>query len=160
MSRCSRASGLRSALTSRYFIVPGLIAIIMTVIGALLTALVVAREWERGTLEALMVTPLTAADFLASKLIPYFLLGMGGMALSVVIGIVVFTVPFRGSFAALTLASAAFMLSALGLGLSYRAPRRTSSSPRNWVSSLAICRPSCCRAFCSTSPRCPAGFRP
>lgn len=106
-----------SALTSRYFIVPGLIAIIMTVIGALLTALVVAREWERGTLEALMVTPLTAADFLASKLLPYFLLGMGGMALSVAIGIVVFAVPFRGSFAALTLASAAFMLSALGLGL-------------------------------------------
>lgn len=65
-------------LRSRNFLVPGLIAVIMTLIGALLTAMVVAREWERGTMEALMVTPLSAWEFLLGKLIPYFLLGMGG----------------------------------------------------------------------------------
>ena len=102
---------------SKRFLVPGLIAIIMTVIGTLLTALVVAREWERGTMEALMATPVTRAEFLVSKVIPYFLLGMGGMFLSVIVALFVFDVPFRGSFAALLLMSAVFMLTALGLGL-------------------------------------------
>ena len=62
-------------LTSRFFLIPGSIAIVMTMIGTLLTALVVAREWERGTMEAIMATPVTAAELLAGKVIPYFLLG-------------------------------------------------------------------------------------
>ncbi|SME96756.1 ABC-2 type transport system permease protein [Tistlia consotensis] len=102
---------------SRNFLVPGLIAIIMTLIGTLLTALVVAREWERGTMEALMVTPVRIGEILLGKLIPYFLLGMGGMALSTAMAIWVFGVPFRGSAAVLFLVSALFMLAALGLGL-------------------------------------------
>jgi len=105
------------ALSSRLFLVPGLIAIIMTLIGSLLTAMVVAREWERGTMEALMVTPLHMSEMLAGKLIPYFLLGMGGMLFSVVLAVWQFDVPLRGSFWLLTLASALFMLVALLIGL-------------------------------------------
>jgi len=105
------------ALTSRYFLVPGLIAIIMTMIGSLLTALVVAREWERGTMEALMVTPLHISEMLAGKLIPYFILGMGGMLFSVALAVWQFGVPLQGSFWLLLLSSALFMLVALLIGL-------------------------------------------
>ena len=66
---------------SHYFLVPGLIVLVMTIIGAFLTAMVVAREWERGTLEALFVTPMRPGEFLVSKFIPYFALGMIGFAL-------------------------------------------------------------------------------
>jgi ABC-2 type transport system permease protein len=102
---------------SRNFLVPGLIAVIMTLIGALLTAMVVAREWERGTMEALMVTPVTAREILLGKLVPYFILGMGGMALSVAMAVWLFQVPLRGSLAALFGVSALFLIVALGMGL-------------------------------------------
>jgi len=102
---------------SRNFLVPGLIAIIMTLIGTLLTAMVVAREWERGTMEALMVTPVRIGEILLGKLIPYFLLGMGGMALSTAMAVFVFAVPFRGSLPVLIALSALFMLASLGMGL-------------------------------------------
>ncbi|MDQ7073225.1 MAG: ABC transporter permease [Gammaproteobacteria bacterium] len=105
------------ALSSRLFLVPGLIAIIMTLIGSLLTAMVVAREWERGTMEALMVTPVHMIEMLAGKLIPYFILGMGGMFFSVAIAVWQFDVPLYGSFWLLTLCSALFMLVALMIGL-------------------------------------------
>ncbi|RED17803.1 ABC transporter permease [Parasphingopyxis lamellibrachiae] len=104
-------------LKSRYFLVPGSIAIVMTMIGTLLTSLVVAREWERGTMEALMATPVSMAEFIASKIVPYFVLGLGSMALCTVLGITVFGVPFRGSILALLAISSAFLLPALGLGL-------------------------------------------
>ena len=77
---------------------PGLIVVNMTLIGALLTALVMAREWERGTMEALMVTPVTMREILIGKSLPYFVLGMGGMVLSVVMAVWLFEVPLRGSF--------------------------------------------------------------
>ena len=102
---------------SRNFLVPGLIAVIMTLIGALLTAMVVAREWERGTMESLMATPVRAREIIVGKLIPYFLLGMGGMALSVVMAIWLFKVPFRGSLLVLFGVSALFLMVALGMGL-------------------------------------------
>ncbi len=105
------------SLRSRNFLVPGLVAVIMTLIGALLTALVVAREWERGTMEALMVTPIRIGELLLGKLLPYFVLGMGGMLLSVAMALWLFQVPLRGSFWLLLLASALFMLVALGMGL-------------------------------------------
>jgi ABC-2 type transport system permease protein len=102
---------------SRNFMVPGLITLIMTLIGILLTALVVAREWERGTMEALLVTPLRRVDLLLGKVLPYYLLGMLGMGLSVGVAVTVFDVPFRGSFGALLLLSSLFMLASLGFGL-------------------------------------------
>lgn len=106
-----------SAVNSRDFLVPGLIAVIMTLTGALLTALVVAREWERGTMEALLVTPIHIRELLLGKLIPYFVLGMGGMLLTVAMAVWQFGVPLRGSFLALLAASALFMLVALAMGL-------------------------------------------
>jgi ABC-2 type transport system permease protein len=106
-----------SEVRSRNFLVPGLIAVIMTLIGALLTALVMAREWERGTMEALLVTPVAIREILLGKLIPYFVLGMGGMALSVVMAMWQFEVPLRGSLLVLFAASALFLLVALGMGL-------------------------------------------
>jgi ABC-2 type transport system permease protein len=104
-------------LDSHKSIVPGLVAVVMTLIGALLTALVVAREWERGTMEALLTTPLTRAELLIGKLVPYFGLGMGGMTISVVVALILFGLPFRGSILLMVLSAAVFMLVVLGLGL-------------------------------------------
>ena len=102
---------------SRNFLIPGLVTLIMTLTGILLTALVVAREWERGTMEALMVTPLRRIDFLMGKIVPYFVLGMLGMGLTVTAAVTIFKVPLNGSLAVLILMSALFMLASLGLGL-------------------------------------------
>ncbi|HEV2300315.1 MAG TPA: ABC transporter permease [Stellaceae bacterium] len=105
------------SVSSRDYLVPGLIAIIMTLTGALLTAMVIAREWERGTMEVLMVTRVTIREILLAKLMPYFLLGMGGMAGSVAMAVWLFGVPLRGSLWLLAAASALFLLAALGMGL-------------------------------------------
>lgn len=105
------------AAVSRNFLVPGLITLIMTLSGILLTSLVVAREWERGTMEAILVTPLRRIELLLGKILPYFLLGMLGMVLSVVVGTTLFHVPFRGSMGALIVLSALFMLASMGFGL-------------------------------------------
>ncbi len=105
------------ALRSRLFLIPGSIAIVMTMIGTLLTALVVAREWERGTMEALMATPVSMAEFIASKVIPYFILALASMALCTAIAIGPFGLPFRGSILALLAIASAFLMPALGLGL-------------------------------------------
>jgi len=103
--------------SSRYFLVPGTVAVVMALVGTLLTALVVAREWERGTMEALMATPVTAVELLVGKVVPYFLLGLGSMSLCASIAVFVFQVPFRGSVLALFAISSAFLLPSLGLGL-------------------------------------------
>jgi ABC-2 type transport system permease protein len=98
------------------FLVPGVLAVIMTLIGALLTALVIAREWERGTMEALLVTRISAPEILVGKLIPYFVLGMGGLLLSLTMAHFLFHVPIRGSLWLLLGASALFLWVALGMG--------------------------------------------
>lgn len=102
---------------SRYFLVPGLIVLIMTLIGAFLTSLVVAREWERGTMEALFVTPVRPDEILAGKTIPYFVLGMVGLILCLLAAKFLFHVPFRGSLAVLSGVSILYLLVALGIGL-------------------------------------------
>jgi ABC-2 type transport system permease protein len=102
---------------SHYFLIPGLIVLVMTIIGAFLTAMVVAREWERGTLEALFVTPMRAGEFLISKLLPYFALGMIGFVLCLLAGQFLFQVPLRGSLFLLCLASMIYLVVALGIGL-------------------------------------------
>ncbi|MBY0560076.1 MAG: ABC transporter permease [Hyphomicrobium sp.] len=104
-------------LSSHHYLVPGSIAIILMLIGALLTALVVAREWERGTMEALLATPVGIIDILAGKLIPYFVLGMITMTLATGTALFLFKVPFRGSFAVLALMTAVFLTTALAQGL-------------------------------------------
>lgn len=102
---------------SHYFLVPGLIVLVMTLIGALLTAMVMAREWERGTLESLFVTPVRSEDILLGKTIPYFLMGMLGLALCVLSAKFLFHVPMRGTLPVLLGASMLYVLVALGIGL-------------------------------------------
>ncbi|ADM98032.1 hypothetical protein Dda3937_04010 [Dickeya dadantii 3937] len=106
-----------AAAISRHFIIPGAITIIMTVIGAILTSLVIAREWERGTMEALLSTQVTRAELLLTKLLPYYVLGMIAMALCVVVAVFVLGVPYRGSLWLLFGLSSLFLASTLGMGL-------------------------------------------
>ena len=102
---------------SRFFLVPGLIVLVMTLIGALLTSLVVAREWERGTMESLFVTPVRPREILLGKTIPYFFLGMAGLVLCLISAKFLFHVPFRGSILVLIGVSMLYLLVALALGL-------------------------------------------
>ncbi|HEY1723926.1 MAG TPA: ABC transporter permease [Steroidobacteraceae bacterium] len=102
---------------SRYFLVPGLVVLVMTLIGGLLTAMVMAREWERGTLEALLVTPVRSDEILLGKTLPYFFLALIGFALCVFSARVLFHVPMRGGVWVLLGASMLYVLVALGIGL-------------------------------------------
>lgn len=104
-------------LESRNFLMPGSLAIVMTLIGTLLTALVVAREWERGTMEALMATPVHISELIIGKLVPYFILGMFSMLICFIVSVFFYDVPFRGSLLLLAFVSAVFLLTALALGL-------------------------------------------
>ena len=104
-------------LESRDFLLPGSLSIIMTLIGTLLTALVMSREWERGTMEALISTCVKKGELIAGKTIPYYFLGMLSMALCLFVSTVIYSVPFRGSFFGLALVSSAFLFCSLGIGL-------------------------------------------
>ncbi|MGD0682352.1 MAG: ABC transporter permease [Terracidiphilus sp.] len=103
-------------LESSAFIIPGVLALVMSVIGAFLTSLTIAREWERGTMEQLISTPVTAMEIMLGKLAPYFVLGMFDTFISALIAIYWFNVPFRGSWVTLMVASAMFMVVVLSLG--------------------------------------------
>jgi ABC-2 type transport system permease protein len=110
---------------STRFLVPGLLTLVMTLTGTLLTALVIAREWERGTMEAILATPLRPGELLIGKFLPYFMLGMSGMALSVALSVALFDVPLRGSLVGMIVLSALFMTASIGLGLVISAKTRT-----------------------------------
>jgi ABC-2 type transport system permease protein len=103
-------------LESSAFIIPGVLALVMSVIGAFLTSLTIAREWERGTMEQLISTPVTAMEIMLGKLAPYFVLGMLDTVISALIAIYWFDVPFRGSWVTLMVSSAMFMVVVLSLG--------------------------------------------
>lgn len=113
------------ALESRYFLVPGVTALIMTLIGTLLTSLVVAREWERGTYEALAATPVKRHELVIGKTIPYLGLGMAGMCLCLVAAVWIFRIPMRGSVWLIVAVSSLYLLVALGLGLSISAKMKS-----------------------------------
>jgi ABC-2 type transport system permease protein len=102
---------------SSYFLVPGLVVLVMTLIGGLLTAMVMAREWERGTLESLLVTPVRTEEILLGKTLPYFVLALFGFGLCVLSAKFLFHVPLRGSVWVLLGASMLYVLIALGIGL-------------------------------------------
>ena len=104
-------------LKSSNMVVPGLIAVIMMIIAAMLTSLTIAREWERGTMEQLAATPVAPAEVIFGKLIPYFAIGLFDTTVAVIIGITVFHVPFRGNPMFLLLNTSLFLLGALGLGI-------------------------------------------
>lgn len=102
---------------SKYFIVPGLIAIIMMIISALLTSLTVAREWERGTMEQLISTPVRSGELIFGKFAPYFVIGMFDLLISVLMGRFLFGVPLRGNVILLFALSGIFLTGALALGI-------------------------------------------
>jgi ABC-2 type transport system permease protein len=103
-------------LESSAFIVPGVLALVMSVIGAFLTSLTIAREWERGTMEQLISTPVTPVEIMLGKLTPYFIIGMLDVIVCTVVAVFWFQVPFRGSSPTLLLASALFLVVVLALG--------------------------------------------
>lgn len=103
-------------LESSAFIVPGVLALVMSVIGAFLTSLTIAREWERGTMEQLVSTPVSPSEIMLGKLAPYFVIGLFDAAVCAVLAIFWFQVPFRGSVMALFVSSAVFLISLLCLG--------------------------------------------
>ncbi len=103
-------------LDSRNFIIPGVVAVILALIGAQLTSLTVSREWERGTMEQLISTPVTALEVMLGKLIPYFVVGMVDAAVCLGLAVFWFDVPFRGNLLTLFTATALFSLVVLGIG--------------------------------------------
>jgi ABC-2 type transport system permease protein len=103
-------------LESSAFIVPGVLALVMSVIGAFLTSLTIAREWERGSMEQLISTPVSAMEIMLGKLAPYFVLGMFDVIVCAAIAIYWFQVPFRGSYITLLVSSALFLVVVLSLG--------------------------------------------
>lgn len=105
------------AAISQHFIIPGAISIIMTVVGAILTSLVIAREWERGTMEALLSTQITRTELLLSKLLPYQLLGSFVMILCMFVTTFVLDIPYRGSLIILFVITSLYLATALGMGL-------------------------------------------
>jgi ABC-2 type transport system permease protein len=104
-------------LQSRIMIVPGLIALIMSIIAALLTALTIAREWERGTMEQLAATPVSRAEVILGKLAPYVAIGLFDVAITVAAGMLIFDTPLRGSPLLLAGMTSLFLTGALGLGI-------------------------------------------
>ena len=104
-------------LNSHYSLVPGSLTIIMAIVGTMLTSLVIAREWERGTMEALLSTPVRPGELLISKVVPYYALGMLSLLGSTTVAILLFGVPFRGTMLGLLFTGGAFLLTALSQGL-------------------------------------------
>ena len=103
-------------LESRNFIIPGAVALIMALIGAQLTSLTIAREWERGTMELLVSTPVTPMELMFGKLSPYFAIGLLDAAFCLAIAALWFEVPFRGTILTLFVATSLFLLVVLGIG--------------------------------------------
>lgn len=112
-------------LKSRNMIVPGLVAVIMMIIAAMLTSLTIAREWERGTMEQLAATPVSRAEIILGKLLPYLAIGIVDMIVVSILGVVLFGAPFRGSPFLLLIMSCFFLIGSLGLGIFISAAARS-----------------------------------
>ncbi|MEM9864242.1 MAG: ABC transporter permease [Myxococcota bacterium] len=117
MRRLSLISAFNPAGVSALFIVPGLAAYVLALVAVLLTALTIAREFEAGSMEQLLATPVSKGEIIVGKLLPYVGLGAAALSLVLLTGYFVFDVPFRGSFATLVVASALFLTGMLGQGL-------------------------------------------
>jgi ABC-2 type transport system permease protein len=113
-----------SSLESKNYVVPGLIAVILQIIAALLTSLTIAREWEMGTMEQILSTPLRPAEMVLGKMFAYFVVGLADSAIAVLVGVFVFQVPFRGSLPVLALSTCMFLFGALFWGIFISAAAR------------------------------------
>jgi len=116
-----------SQLLARNYIVPGLIALIMMIIGALITSLTIAREYEMGTMEQLLSTPVRPVELVLGKIVPYYVIGLVDMAIAVLAGTLIFGVPLRGNSLVLFGSSAIYMLGCLSVGLFVSAATRSQT---------------------------------
>jgi ABC-2 type transport system permease protein len=114
-----------SSLESKNYVVPGLIAVILMIIAALLTSLTIAREWEMGTMEQILSTPLRPVEMVLGKMLAYFVVALADAAIAVVVGLLVFQVPFRGSFLLLAVSTCLFLFGALFWGIFVSAATRS-----------------------------------
>jgi ABC-2 type transport system permease protein len=114
-----------SSLESKNYVVPGLIAVILQIIAALLTSLTIAREWEMGTMEQILSTPLRPAEMVLGKMLAYFAVGLADATIAVLVGVFVFEVPFRGSLPLLAVSTCVFLFGALFWGIFVSAAART-----------------------------------
>jgi ABC-2 type transport system permease protein len=114
-----------SSLESKNYVVPGLIAVILMIIAALLTSLTIAREWEMGTMEQILSTPLRPAEMVLGKMLAYFFVGLADATIAVLVGVFVFTVPFRGSIPLLVVSTCIFLFGALFWGIFVSAAAKT-----------------------------------
>lgn len=113
------------SLESAWYLIPGLCVIILNMSGTMLTSLVIAREWERGTMEALLATPVSRAAILLSKVIPYFVIAMAGWTVCFLTAVFVYGVPLRGSFLVMLAGTILYLLFSLGMGLVLSAATRS-----------------------------------
>lgn len=123
--RIEQRMWFNEANTSTWFLVPGLLALVMTLIGAFLTSLLIAREWERGTLESLFVTPVRPAEIVLAKLVPYLVVGAIDLVMCLLAARLLFEVPMRGSLAAIVVSSLLYLVVSLLLGLFISAVTRS-----------------------------------
>ena len=117
-----------SSLESKNYVVPGLIAVILQIIAALLTSLTIAREWEMGTMEQILSTPLRPAEMVLGKMFAYFAVGLADAGIAVLVGVFVFEVPFRGSLPLLGVSTCVFLFGALFSGILVSAAARTQAA--------------------------------
>jgi ABC-2 type transport system permease protein len=117
-----------SSLESKNYVVPGLIAVILQIIAALLTSLTIAREWEMGTMEQILSTPLRPAEMVLGKMFAYFAVGLADATIAVLVGVLVFQVPLRGSLPLLAVSTSVFLFGALCFGIFVSAAARTQAA--------------------------------
>jgi ABC-2 type transport system permease protein len=113
-----------SSLESKNYVVPGLIAVILMIIAGQLTSLTIAREWDMGTMEQIMSTPLRPTEIVLGKMLAYFVVGLADAAIALVVGVAVFGVPFRGSIWVLAISTCLFLFGALFWGVFISAAAR------------------------------------
>lgn len=126
------------AVVSRYYLVPGSMCIVVSMVGSLLTSLVIAREWERGTMEALLASAVRKSEFLISKIVPYFVLAMISMTLCTIIAVCFMGVPLRSPVWLLFVMTSLFLISALGIGLLISATLRNQFSSAQLALETAV----------------------
>ena len=152
---CSTRVWFNEDLDSRNFIIPGVVALVMALVGAQLTSLTISREWERGTMELLVSTPVTPMELMLGKLLPYFVIGLLDAAFCLAIAVFWFEVPFRGTLSTLFFTTSLFLVGRARHRLSHlgqhpqpgrREPDRAAGRP--------CCRRRCCRASPFRSTRC------
>ena len=121
-----------SSLQSRNYVVPGLIAVILMILAGMLTTLTIAREWEMGAMEQILSTPLRPSEMIIGKMLAYFVVGLADSIISLVVGVTIFAVPFRGSILLLAFSTCLFLCAVLFLGILISAGSRTQVEAYQW----------------------------